>query len=178
MRDILYPTGRIREELTLRAEITKFNKTRTVPVSSPKLHAALDAYLDYRVREGMGVAPGANEFRSVAPDMPLILSGRGTGFSLIRKNRKLVSGEIEEYLACDPLENCFRRLYRSAGLFGASSHSGRRFYASMLMRDGVDIETISYLLGHESIYRSAMNVIRRPGMPCKEPVRAFILSLT
>lgn len=152
VRDVLFPTGRIRDELTLRAEITKYNRTRTVPISSKRLIGALDIYLEHRITLGIGAVPQESAaYRGLAPDLPLIFSERGTGFALIGKKRLLETGVIETYLACDPLEDLFRRLYRSAGLRGASSHSGRRAYATRLMESGVDIETISHLLGHAEL---------------------------
>jgi integrase/recombinase XerD len=43
------------------------------------------------------------------------------------------------------------RHYQKAGLEGASSHSGRRQYASALLKSGVDIVALSKLMGHSSI---------------------------
>jgi integrase len=52
-----------------------------------------------------------------------------------------------EYKACDA-GTTFRHLYKISGMKGASSHSGRRSYASRLVEFGVDIEDVSRLLGH------------------------------
>lgn len=173
VRDFLFPSGRIREELTLRSEITKFNRSRTLPISSQRLIEALDTYLDHRVRNHIGVVAGQEEFRGLSPDLPLIMSERGTGLSLVPKQRRLESGEIETYFASDPLENCFRRLYRSAGLHGASSHSGRRYYATTLTQQGTDIETISHLLGHVSIDHTVIYTV-----PSQESIKqAFEIAL-
>ena len=43
------------------------------------------------------------------------------------------------------------RHYRAAGFDGASSHSGRRQYASSLLKKGVDIVALSKLMGHSNI---------------------------
>lgn len=166
IRDVLYPSGRVKDEISLQPSTTKFNKGRTVPVSSKRLIKALDAYLDHRIERGLGCPAGATEFRGLAPDLPLIFSGRGGGFTLVTKRRKLESGVTEEYLACDPLENLFRNLYRSAGLRGASSHSGRRYYATTLLRQGASIETIAHLLGHADVDYS---------YPYTEPDRATLI---
>lgn len=42
-------------------------------------------------------------------------------------------------------------LYRAAGLFDASSHSGRRTFASRLMASGESLDTIQALLGHSEL---------------------------
>lgn len=151
LKAILYPSGRIREELTLDGSYTKYNRTRTVPLSSRRLLSALDAYLDYRVREGVGVIAGETAFRGLSPDLPLIFSGRGSRFALAQKRRVLKGGVVEVYAASDALERVFARLYADAGLHGATSHSGRRTYATRLMQSGAEIGTISHLLGHESV---------------------------
>ncbi len=156
VRDILYPFGRIQEELRVRGETAKFGKQRTIPISSKPLMVALDAYVDLRVAEGIGTVPGQTEFRGLAPDLPLIRSGRGPGFSLSIKRRVMADGRREEYRACDPLSNAIDKLYTRAGFPAASSHSGRRSLASWLLADGTDIETISTILGHADVEYTAI----------------------
>lgn len=43
------------------------------------------------------------------------------------------------------------RLYQRAGIKGASSHSGRRTFASKVLATTGDMETVAQLLGHTSI---------------------------
>ena len=45
----------------------------------------------------------------------------------------------------------FLRLYRQAGLEGASSHSGRRTFIMNLARKGVSFRVLASLAGHRSI---------------------------
>lgn len=149
--DLLHSSGRVRNELRLRPETTKNNRGRVLPIASKVLLEHLERYLALRIERGLGVVPGATEYRSLSPDLPLILSSRGTGFSLITKRRTLETGEQAEYLACDPLEQTFRILYKKSGIKGGSSHSGRRSYATNLAAAGVDLEDVSRLLGHESL---------------------------
>jgi integrase/recombinase XerD len=156
VRDVLYASGRIQEELRIRGETAKFGKPRSVPISSKPLMAALDAYLDLRVAKGIGIVPGQAEFRGLAADLPLIRSGRGAGFSLSAKRRVLSDGRHEEYKAADPLSNTIDRLYARAGFPAASSHSGRRSLASWLLADGVDIEQIAMILGHADVEYTAI----------------------
>ena len=48
------------------------------------------------------------------------------------------------------MQRMIGRLYKSAGIVG-SSHSGRRSFATRLIRGGVDIYSIQQLMGHSSI---------------------------
>jgi len=45
----------------------------------------------------------------------------------------------------------FQRLYRAAGIAGASSHSGRRTFATRLADKGVSVFVLKKLMGHSSI---------------------------
>ena len=111
IRDIMLSSGRFKHELTLRSTYTKNARTRTVPMSSATLVEHLEAYLVYRIENGIGTSGNPAEFRGLQPDMSVIFSNRGGGFAMARKKRVLESGEEEEYLACDSLEQLFRDLF-------------------------------------------------------------------
>ena len=174
IRDVLHVSGRVRAELTMRAEITKNSRVRNLPMSSALLLHHLELYLAYRLENDIGVIPATtDDFRGLSPDLPLIFSSRGGGFALATKKRVLETGEKVEYMASDALEQLFRHLYKIAGMRGASSHSGRRSYASRLVENGVDIEDVSRLLGHTDLDYTLIYV-----SPSKAAVReAFELAL-
>lgn len=56
----------------------------------------------------------------------------------------------------------FKRLYLAAGIEGASSHSGRRTFATRLIEKGVDIKAVSVLMGHSSVAMTARYVEDNP----------------
>ena len=143
--DVLMPSGRIRDEIALRSEITKGCRPRTLPMSSKRLLKHLEANLDYRINKGIGTNLGSHDYRGLYPHQPLSFSNRGGGFSLVLKRRRLSSGVIEEYWAADGLEQWFRTFYPRAGLRGATSHSGRRGLSTHLLEDGADIEDVQVL---------------------------------
>ncbi|OOZ41323.1 hypothetical protein BOW53_04190 [Solemya pervernicosa gill symbiont] len=60
------------------------------------------------------------------------------------------------------LQMLFARMYRDAGLDGASSHSGRRTFATRLIERGVDIKAVSRLMGHSTISMTAEYVEDNP----------------
>lgn len=173
IRDIMLIGGRLKSELTLRSTYTKNARTRTVPMSSSTLMQHLEAYLNYRIQNDIGGTSSQLEFRGLNPDLPLIFSNRGSGFAMARKKRVLESGEEEEYAACDALEQLFRDLYKMGGYKGASSHSGRRSFATRLVESGVDIEDVSMLLGHVDLDYTRIYI-----EPTKEAIReAFDVAL-
>lgn len=148
----MQPSGLLKSELTLRAEITKNTRVRTVPMPEGLLTKHIELYLAHRLQNNIGVIPKKTDtFRGLSPDLPVIFSGRGSGFAMARKVRLLESGITETYSAADALEQLFRDLYHKGGMIGASSHSGRRSYATRLVESGVSIEDVSKLLGHSHL---------------------------
>jgi integrase/recombinase XerD len=53
-------------------------------------------------------------------------------------------------------------MYADAKLQGASSHSGRRTFATTLIEKGMDIKAVSTLMGHSSIAMTAKYVENNP----------------
>lgn len=60
------------------------------------------------------------------------------------------------------LQQVFKRLYRSAGIKGAKSHSGRRHFCTRLIEKGFDIKSVSLLMGHTSIQTTARYINENP----------------
>lgn len=96
----------------------------------------------------MGTELTAERYRGLAPSTCLVLAGKGRKFAMNAKRRINEAGEQVDYSACDSLQSHVTKLYRDAGIRGGSSHSGRRSFASNLIEQGHDIETVQQLLGH------------------------------
>jgi integrase/recombinase XerD len=60
------------------------------------------------------------------------------------------------------LTQTFARLYRGAGLEGASSHSGRRGFLTNLANKGTPIHLLKTLAGHRSIQTTATYLYSSP----------------
>lgn len=133
LRDILTPSGKVRDAVQLRAEIT-----------NPKLIAALDRYVQSRHAKRIGLS-GCDDYAGLYPDAPMFFSSRKGGFSMVPKNRELESGETGEYVAADRLEHLFRRIFGRSGLKDCSSHSGRgtfdvqRHWRPTNLRNRIDV---------------------------------------
>lgn len=147
IRDVLWPTGRLRDEVQLRAETTKNCKSRVIFLTSPKLRAALETYLAYRLRNRLACSLHDTAYRGLMPLTRLLLTHRGGGFELTKKRRTLPDGRKAEYWAADALEQRFRQLYSDAGI-KTSSHAGRRTFGTQLIKSGLSLEQVAILLGH------------------------------
>ena len=151
VQDVLFPSGALREEISLRAAITKGCRQRCIYLSHVKAIDAIDQYLGYRVARRLQTTGDPSRYRGLEPSSKLILTYKGYKFHLNTKRRVSWAGEPVDYLACDSLQSHITKLYRDAGIRGGSSHSGRRTMAFRLIQQGADVETVQLLLGHAEL---------------------------
>lgn len=137
----------ILEKSAVTADIAYNGKERPLWWSNTKVVAAIDKYLDFRIRHKHGVTTRKAAYRGLDPDGPLFLTGEGLPYKLIQ--RKTATGAIS--YSCDSLSQLFRKLHLQAGIEGASAMSGRRTFAVRLHRHGYDLRHINELLGHETL---------------------------
>ena len=147
--DVLYPSGAIREEVYLRAEITKGCRPRNIHLTHPKCIEAIGAWLNARRRRGWGLSREST-YRGFMPFPKLVLTHKGRSFEMAVKRRELDAGP-KEYRACDALQQTMSRLYRQAGIKLGSSHSGRRTLAARVLAATGDVETVQAVLGHSEL---------------------------
>lgn len=131
IKDVLNADGTIKYEINLLAEQTKGKYGRTV-VLSEKLRKELMDYLltKYTEKELMALA------YSDLINKPLFTTQKSEGFS----------ANTLTYTMC--------MLYKNAGFYGCSSHSGRRSYATKISQS-VPMRTLMELLGHRDIQTTA-----------------------
>jgi integrase/recombinase XerD len=151
VQDVLFPSGAIRSEVSLRAAITKGCRQRLIYLTHPQTIAALEAYLAYRIERGWRMEQTPERYRGITPDSKLVLTLKGQKFYMNTKRRINEAGEQIDYLACDSLQAHVTLLYKDAGIKGGSSHSGRRTFADGVLRKTGDIEVVQQLLGHAEI---------------------------
>jgi integrase/recombinase XerD len=128
IKDVLGEDGRIREECSLSAEMTKGGKPRTAYLTNPAVRQSIKDYLDER-RTGDGILFNV--------EAPLFRSQKGGSFSP------------------NSMQQLMRRLHDRAGIIGARSHSGRRWFATELIAKGIDLKAVSVLMGHSSVAMTA-----------------------
>lgn len=97
--DVLYPSGAIRPEVYLRAEITKGCRPRNIYLTQPRCLDAIERWIGVRLGRGWGVSSEI-EYRGLRADSRLVMTHKGEAFEMAFKRRVLESGP-EVYRACD-----------------------------------------------------------------------------
>lgn len=124
IKHVLGLDGEMLEEINLTGSMTKGNKQRYVFLTNIRVIGAFRHHInDMRAEQGI----------LFNYEAPLFRSQKGNSFSP------------------NTLQQLFHRMYVDARLQGASSHSGRRSFATNLIQKNVDIKAISTLMGHSSI---------------------------
>lgn len=132
---ILGANDRLLDEINLNSTMTKGAKQRFVYPTNPSLIEALESYFAERqTQEGIAFSRQA----------PLFTSQKGGPFTP------------------NTLQQLFHRIFAEAKIYGASSHSGRRTFATTLIEKGADIKAVSRLMGHSSISMTAQYVEDNP----------------
>ena len=126
--DVFDEAGQLREECSLSAAQTKGGKPRMVYLTNQGVRSALN---DYR-RERSDAEQGM-----VHRESALFRSTKGGGFSP------------------NTFQQLLHKLHERAGIIGGRSHSGRRHFATSLIGKGVDLKSVSVLMGHSSVAMTA-----------------------
>jgi integrase/recombinase XerD len=117
----------IRREFNLGTADTKYCKPRTIYLEHPKARGALLTYLRER--------RPALDYKATAP--------------LFVGQKPNATGSYR--ISANSLAHLFPELYAAAGVVGASSHSGRRWFMRELARGGVHPRIIQQRAGHTSL---------------------------
>src|SRR5690606_7239358 len=140
IRHVMNEDGSI--NYTVKLPRTKGDKHRDVYIPEP----SKDKRIERALREYVAERKKYCDIKRLpfTLEQPLFLSRKGTAFT----NRTL--------------QKRFQTIYELAGIAGASSHSGRRTFATNLIENGVDIKAIQTLMGHSSIAMTAVYVDANP----------------
>jgi integrase/recombinase XerD len=130
-----FKTGEIANTLRLTPTYTKGGSPREISMSNTKVIAALEKYI---------ISRKGGDRREIRYDDPLFRSQSGKHFSP------------------NSIASLFIKLYNNAGLTRASSHSGRRSLITNLSEAGIDLYSISKIVGHQSIETTARYVNENP----------------
>lgn len=149
--DVMLGTGVLKREVFIRAITTKSHRARTVYLTHPKTIAAIEAWLAYRRVRAWCLTGVPDQYRGIDPESKLVLTRKGRAFEQSRKYKLMFDGRTDVYFSCDALQAVMTRLFKQAGIRGASSHRGRRGLATRVVAQTGDVELASILLGHSTI---------------------------
>ena len=121
---LLETEGSIKAVFYLEAADTKSNEARAVHLNA-QLQRELASFRTKLFQEEV--------IKLGLPDTPVIQSQKGKAFS------------------ANSMCQLFSRLYADAGIDGASSHSGRRWFITNLAHKGVSPKVIMELAGHKNL---------------------------
>ena len=151
-KSILHPSGKIRKEIYLPASICKGLKPRTIWLTNKLFREIIQDWIDCRLSKNWGTVIDGVEYQGLIPNSRFLYSNRGRPYALTKKDRLMQDGSTKTYWASDALEHIIRQIYKKAGLYGASSHSGRRSFATNAIYSGrATIEQVSTILGHSDL---------------------------
>jgi len=151
VEDVLFPSGALREEISLRAAITRGCRQRCIYLAHAKASEALDRYLGSRVAQRLRTTADPGRYRGLKPASKLILTHKCYKFHLDTNRRVSWTGGPVEYLACDSLQSHVTKLYRDAIIRRSLSHSGRRTMALQLVAQGASVETVQLPSAHTKL---------------------------
>ncbi len=77
VQDVLFPSGVIRQEVSLRAAITKGCRQRCIYPTNRALIEALESYLTYRIERRWRMSDAPLRYRGLRPDSALVLTFKG-----------------------------------------------------------------------------------------------------
>jgi integrase len=164
--DYLTEDGSVREESLMRADAAINGNTRPLFFVSTKVVAAVDAYLEERVRRSHGTRK-ATTYRGLDPDSRLFLTGDGREMPV--KVRAV--GNRRHHL-CDVIHDIYRKTFARAGLKGVSALCARRTIAKKLSERGCNVNQIGEVLGLKE-RDSVLNLIPNE----RESLRAVVREL-
>ena len=148
-KSILYPSGKIREEIYLPASICKGLRPRTIWLTNKLSREIVQEWINFRIKKRWGTVINGAEYQGLIPESRFLYSNRGRPYALTKKDRLMMDGSIKTYWASDALEHIIRQIYKKAGLHQASSHSGRKSLATNAIHNGRKLEDVARILGHK-----------------------------
>jgi integrase/recombinase XerD len=129
-KDVVGSEGKVKSQIYLQAEQTKGNEGRIVFISQ-RLRKELEQYVTlFRLSK-------------------LNDTDQKFFYSQKRNSDGFTSNTLAQY---------FHYLYKRAGIDGASSHSGRRSFATTIASQGVGIRVLQKLLGHKNIQTTSVYI--------------------
>lgn len=141
IRDYIAADGTVRRESVLRKEAANNGKARPLYFCSSKFKDTLDAYLQERIRLGLGLGSTAT-YRGLNPESPIFLDADGNPYPIASE-----VGTQRQRSVCRPLLAIYRKLFRYAEIENLSAQSARLTMMHRMFQRGADEMQVGIILG-------------------------------
>ena len=128
IKDVLNVDGSIKEEINLTAAQTKGKFARTVVLADKLRKELLDYLLSRFTAAELTTLANSKDYLK-----PLFMTQKSEGFS------------------ANTLTYTMTMLYKHSGLYGCSSHSGRRTFITKLSSKSVPLKVLMEMVGHKNL---------------------------
>lgn len=151
--DLVRESGELKTTFSIPSSYTKTNKSRAAFILARPQINAIEDWISERLKYGVFITQQST-FRGLNPAMPMFaITRKGKSWKRMEfrdKKYKDKAGLTLTTRVCGSMQNLISELFKSSGLYGGSTHSGRRTLATWLDRKGVNLDTIQKILGHDS----------------------------
>ena len=135
IKDVLNVDGSIKEEINLTAAQTKGKFARTVVLADKLRKELLDYLLSRFTAAELTTLANSKDYLK-----PLFMTQKSEGFS------------------ANTLTYTMTMLYKHSGLYGCSSHSGRRTFITKLSSKSVPLKVLMEMVGHKNLQTTQRHI--------------------
>ena len=147
LRDVLHKSGKLNKQFVIRGAASYNGDDRIIYLSNKRLREITKDYINFRVKNNIGMGAHPDNYQGLDPDEPLFYTNKGAGFGICSK----VTSKGSMSYTCDALNRHLKMLMGKGGIECPSVLSGRRAFAVTLKRKGFDVAHIHHLLGNKSL---------------------------
>lgn len=151
--DILYPNGELKKTFTIKGKYTKTDSSRVAFILAKRHREAVELWLDEMVQGKAWCTGDDSKYRGLTKTKPVFPTRRGKTWKSLEfqlKKYKDKNGDDLTTYVCSSMQNLISKIFKDSGLHGGSTHSGRRYLATMLDDQDVELKVIQGILGHAS----------------------------
>jgi hypothetical protein len=167
VRDYLNHDGSVRKESLLREEAAIGGKARPLFFQTARTNAAIDRYLEERLRRGHGVTT-SHAYRGLQPYSRLFLTDEGGAMPI-----RLRQFGMQRHQVCGVILDTYRKLFARAGFRGLTAMTARRTVAHKLKERGLGNQDIGKLLGLKQ-RNSVRKLLYKPRQPLQVATRHLV----
>lgn len=128
LQDVLHKSGKLNKSFVIRGVKSYSGEDRIIYLVNKRLREVTKAYIDFRVKNKIGMGDHPDHYLGLDPDESLFFTNKGAGFGITSK----VTGKGSISYSCDALNRHLKTLMGKAGIECPSVLSGHQAAAHLL----------------------------------------------